>query len=72
MPGTATDLGLRVEGQRWEPKLCWLKGCSSWYIAWRCFLSNCSSLDACLGVERGPCLSNYNTKPVMDVKTILL
>lgn len=52
MPGTARDLGLRVDvGQRWEPKPLWLRGCPSWYIAWRCFLNSCSSLDACLGVE---------------------
>lgn len=60
MLGTARDLGLRFDGQRWEPKPCWVKGCSSWYIAWRCFLSNCSSLDACVGVRV--------INPVMDVK----
>lgn len=58
MPGTATDLGLRAGGQRYEPKPCWFKGCSSWYTAWRCFLNSCSSLDACLVVERGSLLSD--------------
>ncbi|KAK2921295.1 hypothetical protein Q8A73_000780 [Channa argus] len=33
MPGTATDLGLRVDvGQRWDPKVWWLIGSSSWIV----------------------------------------
>lgn len=65
MPGTATDLGLRVGGQRYEP--CWFKGCSSWYTAWRCFLNSCSSLDACLVVERGPLLSDKLHKTTNNI-----